>query len=256
MDMHANDIVRDSEVSSTKSALAGRVAEIIAGGRDRDPSDLAREIEALISDSYQRRVDDWMMPCFGAEITLSKAERNSRFIEEALELVQACGMSAGQAHTLVDYVYGRPIGEIGQEVGGVEVTLAALCTAHGISKAEAGEAELARVWPKIEKIRQKHASKPAEVIGDGAGTRSADQATTLDPLRAGLRVRFRYRNWRGEEANRHVEIRGLWYGATEWHKKPQWLLKAVDLDKNEPRDFAVRDILGPANDSNAPVKAG
>ena len=38
-----------------------------------------------------------------------------RFLEEALELVQACGATASEAHQLVDYVYGRPVGEPAQE---------------------------------------------------------------------------------------------------------------------------------------------
>jgi hypothetical protein len=35
----------------------------------------------------------------------------------------------------------------------------------------------------------------------------------------------------------------MWYGHTEYHKEDQWLLKALDLDKNAERDFAVKDIL-------------
>ncbi|UKJ76116.1 hypothetical protein H1Q64_17980 (plasmid) [Azospirillum brasilense] len=101
-----------------------------------------------------------MLACFGAEITADKLERNHRFLEEALELVQACGCTQGEAHQLVDYVFGRAVGEPAQEVGGVMVTLAALCHAQGIDMAEAGETELARVWTKVEAIRAKQASKP------------------------------------------------------------------------------------------------
>lgn len=87
-------------------------------------------------------------------------ERNHRFVEEALELAQACGCSASEAHQLVDYVYGRPVGEKAQEVGGVMVTLAALCLAQGLDMHEAGEIELARIWTKVEAIRAKQAAKP------------------------------------------------------------------------------------------------
>ena|ERR1035437_5629192 len=109
---------------------------------------------------FQRRVQDWMMECFSAEICRDRQERNHRFIEEALELVQACGCTAGEAHQLVDYVYGRGRGEINQEVGGVMVTLAALCTCNNADMANSGETELAHVWTKIEKIRAKQAGKP------------------------------------------------------------------------------------------------
>lgn len=112
------------------------------------------------ADSYQQRVKPWMLACFGAKISADKTERNHRFFEEATELVQACGMSQSEAHQLVDYVYGRPIGEKVQEVGGVMITLAALCLAQDIDMQEAGEIELTRIWTKVEQIRKKQAAKP------------------------------------------------------------------------------------------------
>lgn len=111
-------------------------------------------------DSFQPRVQPWMMECFGPEIAADKIERNHRFIEEALELVQANGCTKSEAHQLVDYVYDRDQGDINQEVGGVMVTLAALCLAIGVDMHAAGETELARVWTKIDKIRAKQAAKP------------------------------------------------------------------------------------------------
>ncbi|WP_255504188.1 hypothetical protein [Caballeronia sp. EK] len=109
---------------------------------------------------FQARVQPWLMECFGAMIAGDREERNHRFIEEALELVQACGMGASEAHQLVDYVYGRPVGEPHQEVGGVMVTLAALCLANDLDMHEAAETELARIWTKVEQIRAKQAAKP------------------------------------------------------------------------------------------------
>ncbi len=110
--------------------------------------------------SFQSRVASWMLACFGAEISGDKAERNHRFLEEALELVQACGCTESEAQQLVRYVYGRPVGEPRQESGGVSVTHAALCLAQGIDMSEAGEIELARIWTKVEQIRAKQAAKP------------------------------------------------------------------------------------------------
>ncbi|MCK5020064.1 MAG: hypothetical protein KAS32_23625 [Candidatus Peribacteraceae bacterium] len=89
-----------------------------------------------------------------------KEERNHRFLEEALELVQSCDCTRQEAHQLVDYVYGRPVGEKTQEVGGVMVTLAALCLAQELNMHEAGETELNRIWTKVEQIRAKQATKP------------------------------------------------------------------------------------------------
>jgi hypothetical protein len=109
---------------------------------------------------FQQRVQPWMLACFGAEIAADREERNHRFLEEALELVQACGCSASEAHQLVDYVFGREVGEPAQEVGGVMVTLAALCLANCLDMHAAGETELARIWTKVDAIRAKQAAKP------------------------------------------------------------------------------------------------
>jgi hypothetical protein len=109
---------------------------------------------------YQTRVQEWLNHCFGPVIASDKTERNHRFLEEALELVQSGGCTASEAHQLVDYVYGRPTGDMRQEVGGVMNTLAALCLAYGIDLNEVAEKELARCWLKADQIRAKQAAKP------------------------------------------------------------------------------------------------
>lgn len=109
--------------------------------------------------TFQRRVGGWVLACFGPDIAKNKAERNHRFLEEALELVQACGCTKDDAHLLVEYVYGRDIGKPKQEVGGTMITLTALCNANGIDLDDAAEDELERCYDKIELIRKKQASK-------------------------------------------------------------------------------------------------
>lgn len=112
--------------------------------------------------SFQSRVVPWMLACFGPAIPMDKVERNHRFFEETAELVQSLSMSREDAHRLVDYVFDRPTGQPEQEVGGVMVTLAALCHANGFDMVDAGETELARILrPEImEKVRIKQAAKP------------------------------------------------------------------------------------------------
>lgn len=110
--------------------------------------------------TFQERVKPWMLACFGEEISHDVTERNHRFLEEAIELVQATGCTESEAHQLVDYVFARPVGEPAQEVGGVMVTLAALCLAQKMDMHAAGDTELERIWANIEKIRAKQAAKP------------------------------------------------------------------------------------------------
>lgn len=116
--------------------------------------------EGMGKEALQARVDPWLLACFGETIARDKVERNHRFLEESLEVVQAAGCTESEAHQLVSYVFGRPIGELTQEVGGAMITLAALCLANGVDMHEAGEVELARIWTKVEKIRAKQAAKP------------------------------------------------------------------------------------------------
>lgn len=109
---------------------------------------------------FQSRVLPWLIETFGEKIAFDKVERNFRFLEEALELVQANGCTKEEAHMLVDYTFDRPQGEVNQEVGGVMLTLAALCLASHVNMFMAGEAELKRVWTMVDKIRAKQAGKP------------------------------------------------------------------------------------------------
>ncbi|MCD0167106.1 hypothetical protein IHN58_15765 [Deinococcus sp. 12RED42] len=112
--------------------------------------------------SFQVRAANWVREAFGSEPADCRDERAHRFLEEALEAVQAAGTTTEEAQQLVQYVYGREEGEITQEVGGVMLTLAPFAAAFGVDMVQAGEAELARVnTPEIiEKCRRKNASKP------------------------------------------------------------------------------------------------
>lgn len=141
---------------ATIAKMEARIAELEAIAAP--PEDVRAVVEEPVA--FQYRVKPWMAECFGAEISGDQQERNHRFLEEALELVQACGATASEAHQLVDYVYGRPVGDKIQEIGGVMVTLAALCLAHGLDMHLAGETELQRIWTKVDQIREKQAAKP------------------------------------------------------------------------------------------------
>lgn len=132
---------------------------------------------------FQEGVFTWVMQCFGRDIAFDTTERNHRFLEEALELVQAKGCTAADAHALVDYVYGRPVGEPMQEVGGVMVTLAALCNAGCLDLDLCASTELARITSPetMARIREKQKAKPA--IGPLPGCYPERQKTEQKPRR-------------------------------------------------------------------------
>lgn len=48
-----------------------------------------------------------------------------------------------------------------------------------------------------------------------------------------------YTNWRGETSEREIHPLYMWFGATEWHPEPQWIITAKDLGKGQERDFAL-----------------
>jgi len=101
----------------------------------------------------------WIRECFGEESASSKKERVLRFIEEALELAQAAGLSQGECLTMVDYVFSRSVGEPKQETGGTVVCLAALCSAMGFDMMTAAFVELERCKLNTGRIREKHFNK-------------------------------------------------------------------------------------------------
>jgi NTP pyrophosphatase (non-canonical NTP hydrolase) len=110
--------------------------------------------------SFQRQVSEWLSACFPPSVCIAREERMHRFLEEALELAQAIGCSNEDAHKLVDYVFSREVGRPELEVGGVMVTLAALCSAADIDMNCAAERELERNWLRIDAIRRKQTCKP------------------------------------------------------------------------------------------------
>lgn len=113
--------------------------------------------------NFQQRVRDWCVRCFGREVAYDRTERAHRFLEEALELVQACGTSVEEVRRLVLYVYGRPPGDAPQEVGQVAGTLALLAEAHELDVSRCAADELERVEGCADAIREKWLRKPREI---------------------------------------------------------------------------------------------
>lgn len=95
---------------------------------------------------YQLRTRMWMQRLPNETMRWDDVEeRTIRFVEEAVELAQALGLSRERVQKVTDYVYGREVGVPEQEVGGVSVTLAVLCNSAGISWETAAHRELNRV---------------------------------------------------------------------------------------------------------------
>jgi hypothetical protein len=102
---------------------------------------------------------NWTAETFG-EHTLAIDERAARFIEEALELVQATGLPIERVIAIAQHVYAKPRGDVPQEIGAVGVTLLALAEVAHVSADDAETAEMRRVFaiPK-ERFRKRQNAK-------------------------------------------------------------------------------------------------
>lgn len=78
-------------------------------------------------DFRQRLIQDWLHRAFDSVLTDPAAplERARRVLEEAIELYQSVGGSAGDIEYFVQRCYSRPVGKPEQEAGQVGITLLA-----------------------------------------------------------------------------------------------------------------------------------
>lgn len=136
---------------------AGHVIVHLEGAIDRleiDPQHLAvispglAERVARDRGERQRYLHYWARAAFSVEEATSIPQRGLRLLEEAVEAYQACGGDLAVAHKLVDFVFNRPPGEIGCELGGVGVTALLLAEAAGLSADAEEQREVARVLSK------------------------------------------------------------------------------------------------------------
>lgn len=116
----------------------------------------------LSRDQRQQMITTWAQAAFGHEEATGIAQRGVRLLEEAVEAFQACGGDEAIAHKLVKYVFDRPPGQIGQELGGVAVTVLALAAAAGLSADEEECREVHRVLSKpLREFAARNAAKNA-----------------------------------------------------------------------------------------------
>ncbi|CAN7519707.1 hypothetical protein [Brucella pseudogrignonensis] len=67
----------------------------------------------------------------------------------------------------------------------------------------------------------------------------------VDVTDIGNPITLVYTNYRGETSERTITPIKPWFGSTEWHPEPQWLLTAFDHEKQATRDFALKDFGHP-----------
>lgn len=91
---------------------------------------------------------DWAIRCFGNDHFVNRPVRALRLAEEAVELAQAFLIPKEKMLELVEIVYGRPLGNARQELGGVALTATVLAASFGQDLDYFLEDELRRVLDK------------------------------------------------------------------------------------------------------------
>jgi hypothetical protein len=118
-------------------------------------------VEREARDERQTSILQWALAAFGGKDTTPRI-RLLRFIEEAIELGQAGGLSVSDIQSVVDYVLDRPPGDVAQEIGGVMVTLEAYGEAAGLSITGCEEKEIHRINSKSVEHFQKRQQEKSE----------------------------------------------------------------------------------------------
>lgn len=119
-------------------------------------------------DRVQDESSSWTTQTFGSLYLIHKKERLFRFMEEALETVQAGGMTEDELSQVIRQVYDRPADpDIKKEIGGALITLGTLAEAFGTRLDFCFRMAMARCWRDQDKIRIRHFTKPARVEGIG-----------------------------------------------------------------------------------------
>jgi hypothetical protein len=118
-------------------------------------------LDLTLQPDTERRVRAlaWAVNTFG-EIAADKEERAMRFVEEAVELVNALGLDVRTVRAIVERVYGRQKGDRGRELGQAMFTLELLGEALAIDPSRAADAEFTRCQaiPK-EEWERRHKAK-------------------------------------------------------------------------------------------------
>ncbi len=114
-------------------------------------------------------VYDWAVNTFGIVAT-SQDERAARFLEEAIELVQAMGLSEIMAEAILARVYSRNPGDPAQEIGQAQLTLECLAETAGFCADAEAELEFERIrrLPKDYFVRRQNAKAKIGIGGEAS----------------------------------------------------------------------------------------
>lgn len=124
----------------------------------------------------QQAVEEWYETLFkGTPEEHSHETLAMRFLEEAMELAQAMGVTRESALKQLEYTYGRPPGTVREEIAGTVMTLMHCGWSKKIDIQDAAVEELARInTPEMrQKIYDKQAFKRSKGLEQNAPCQEA-----------------------------------------------------------------------------------
>jgi len=117
----------------------------------------------FVKRTLQERVRKFTIQCFGYHNTYDRRERAFRFGEEALEVMQAAGLTTKDVIALLEHVYSQNPGYLRKELANAHITLLSLATANSIDLDSTTESDLNWAIDHIPEIQQRHKQKDQAV---------------------------------------------------------------------------------------------
>lgn len=165
-DLQKKNVALEGENRALKDMNA-RQSETIVSLKDQLTEAMKpRNKNAVLSHAlgiYCANVGEWVIHTFGSSALFSMEERALRFMEEATELAQACGLSYARVGAVQKHVYGRTVGTVRNEIGGTIHTLAALAAGMSMPLGTIAIEVAQSGWDRQKEIREKNDRKPASI---------------------------------------------------------------------------------------------
>lgn len=98
----------------------------------------------IVMVDWQPKMVKWVRTRLGYE-AMDPHERGMRFGEESFELLQAIGLTKEELIKLMDHVYSKEPGRVGQEIGGCVTTLLPLAESQNVDMNIAALMEIDRI---------------------------------------------------------------------------------------------------------------
>jgi hypothetical protein len=117
----------------------------------------------------QTQVHDWAVRTFGL-VAVCRDERAARFLEEAIELAHAIGLSETMAEAILARVYSRKRGDVPQEIGQSMLTLECLAQNEELCADDLARQEFDRVraLPRAYFVKRQNAKAKQGIGGEAS----------------------------------------------------------------------------------------